>query len=401
MNLTENLQMAFKTLRANKLRSTLTMLGIIIGNASVIAIVAIGQGAKQFTQSQLEAFGPNQLTVYAGGLNDVGPLEDVAEITLADVDAIAQQTPAIVAIAPQISAQLQFAYDARSRQGQVIGSSPGILYVRNLQLAEGRFLSQTDLRQHSQTIILGAVLARRLFGRQPPVGQMVQVGAFNFEVIGVMAPKGSLFGFNYDETAYVPITTMAYQLSGQQSPNGIPIDYLEVSARDAESIRAAAFQMGNILTRRHGKRDFSIFANKSFQDLVAKISNGLSLLLAAIASISLRVGGIGVMNIMLVSVTERTHEIGLRKAIGATQKAILTQFLIEATILAVAGGLAGVGVGTGGAFLVAVFSPLKPGVSLNAIVLATGVSGSIGLIFGVIPARQAAQLDPIIALRDG
>ena len=175
-----------------------------------------------------------------------------------------------------------------------------------------------------------------------------------------MASKGTLFGINYDETAHVPITTMAYQLAGRQSPNGIVIDFLEIPAQDPDSIRAAAFQIDNILTRRHGKRDFSMWANQSFQDMVAKITAGLSLVLAEIASISLLVGGIGVMNIMLVSVTERTHEIGLRKAIGATQQVILTQFLIEAIILSIVGGVIGIGVGTSGAFIVAMFSPLKP-----------------------------------------
>ena len=375
------------------------MLGIIIGNASVIAMVAIGEGAKQFTQERLESFGPNQLTIFAGRPDEFGTTDDAAELTLADVTAIAQQAPAVQEIAPQIATQLQLTHRARSRQASLIGSTSGIVYVRNLQVEEGRFLSSTDLQQNTQAIVLGAVLARRLFGQQSPLGEALQVGDFNFQVIGVLAPKGSLFGVNYDETAYVPITTMAYQLSGRRSPNGVPIDYLEVSARDAESIRAAAFQIGNILTRRHGKQNFSIFANKSFQDLVAQITGSLSLVLAAIAGISLLVGGIGVMNIMLVSVTERTHEIGLRKAIGATQRVILTQFLIEAIILSVAGGVIGIGLGTGGAFLVTVFSPLSPGVTLDAIVLATGVSGGIGLIFGVVPARQAARLDPIVALR--
>lgn len=398
MQFTENIQMAVKNLNANRLRSLLTMLGIIIGNASVIAMVAIGEGAKQFTQDQLESFGPNQLTIFAGG-EDLSPNGDVAEITLSDVDEIAAQAPAVYAIAPQINTNLQFTYGSRSRSGDIIGSTPGIAYVRSLQLAKGRFLNSTDLEQHTQTIVLGSALEKRLFGDTLALGKTVQVGDFNFQVIGVMASKGTLFGVNYDETAYVPITTMAYQLSGRRSPNGIPIDFLEISAQDADSIRAAAFQINNILTRRHGKKDFSIWANKSFQDMVGRITAGLSLVLAAIASISLFVGGIGVMNIMLVSVTERTHEIGLRKAIGATQHVILTQFLIEAIILSVAGGIVGIGLGTSGAMAIAIFSPLKPGITINSILLATGVSGTIGLIFGVVPARQAARLDPIVALR--
>ena len=398
MQFTENIQMAVKNLNANRLRSLLTMLGIIIGNASVIAMVAIGEGAKQFTQDQLESFGPNQLTIFAGG-EDLSPNGDVAEITLSDVDEIAAQAPAVYAIAPQINTNLQFTYGSRSRSGDIIGSTPGIAYVRSLQLAKGRFLNSTDLEQHTQPIVLGSALEKRLFGDTLALGKTVQVGDFNFQVIGVMASKGTLFGVNYDETAYVPITTMAYQLSGRRSPNGIPIDFLEISAQDADSIRAAAFQINNILTRRHGKKDFSIWANKSFQDMVGRITAGLSLVLAAIASISLFVGGIGVMNIMLVSVTERTHEIGLRKAIGATQHVILTQFLIEAIILSVAGGIVGIGLGTSGAMAIAIFSPLKPGITINSILLATGVSGTIGLIFGVVPARQAARLDPIVALR--
>ncbi|MEO1389404.1 MAG: ABC transporter permease [Cyanobacteria bacterium J06634_6] len=399
MNLTENVQMAVRTLSANKLRSLLTMLGIIIGNASVISIVALGQGAEKFTNDQLEALGPNQLTVYAGGNWEEGPFDDFPVLTLEDVDAIASQAPAVKEIAPQINRPKQLTYGSRSNQSDVIGTSPGMLYVRNLQMAQGQFISNTDVQQNSRTIVLGSTLARNLFGSQSALGEMIQVGDFNFQVVGVLAEKGSSFGIRYDDYSYVPITTMATQLSGRRSPKGIPIDYMELSAADADGVRAAAFQVSNILTSRHGRKDFSLFANKSFQDLVGRISGGLSLVLGAIAGISLLVGGIGVMNIMLVSVTERTHEIGLRKAIGATQSVILTQFLIEAILLSVFGGFIGIAVGSSGAFLIAVFSPLKPTVSLSAIVLATGVSGSIGLIFGVVPARQAAKLDPIVALR--
>ena len=214
-----------------------------------------------------------------------------------------------------------------------------------------------------------------------------------------MAAKGSFAGSNQDDAAYVPITTMATQLSGRRSPYGIPINSLRVSARDKQSIRAAAFQITNLLTRIHGEKDFTVMSNKSFKDLVSQVTTALSLMLAAIASISLLVGGIGIMNIMLVSVTERTQEIGLRKAIGATPTDILSQFIIEAVILSITGGLIGTGIGISGTIIVGMLTPFNPTVPLTAITLAVSVSGGIGLFFGVVPARRASKLDPIVALR--
>ena len=399
MNLAENIQMAVRTLSAHKLRSLLTMLGIIIGNASVISIVALGEGAKHFIDDRLAEQGPNQLTVLSSIYSGSGSSEDASELTLADVDAIAQQAPSVKELAPSISTEVQMTYGSRSRQVRVVGITPGSLYVENLQVDKGQFISSRDVQQNVQTIAIGPTLERQLFDHKSALGEMIQVGAFNFQVVGVMRSKGAAAGEDLDERAYVPITTMATQLSGRRSPNGIPIDYLQVSAQDADSIRAAAFQINNILTNRHGRKDFSVQSNQAFQTLASQITTGLSLVFGAIAGISLLVGGIGVMNIMLVSVTERTQEIGLRKAIGATEKVILTQFLIEAILLCVAGGAIGIGIGTGSAFLIATFSPLKPTVTVGAVVVATSVSGTIGLVFGVVPARQAARLDPIVALR--
>jgi putative ABC transport system permease protein len=399
MKFFESIDMAVKTLTANKFRTVLTMLGVVIGNASVIAVVAIGQGAKQFTQQQLEAFGPNQLTVYASEENNTGLSNEAAEIVLSDVTAIAEQAPAVREIAPQISSNLRLTYQGRSVSSDVMGTTPGMLYVRNLRLKQGNFFTQIDAGHNSQVAVLGGAIATKLFNHQNPLGKTLQINGLSFQVIGLMETKGSSLGINPDETVYIPITTMAEQLVGKRSPNGVPIDYLELSAQDRTSIRAAAFQVTNILTARHGKKDFSIYANKSFQDLMAKITNALSLVLTAIAGISLLVGGIGIMNIMLVSVKERTQEIGLRKAIGATQKAILTQFLIESIIVSVVGGAIGTGIGVSSILLIGIFSPVPASVPLGVIILATGVSGTIGLIFGVIPAKQAAQLEAIAALR--
>jgi putative ABC transport system permease protein len=399
MHIIESVKMAVTTLTANKLRSSLTMFGMIIGNASVIAMIGIGQGAQNYTLEKLESFGQNRLVVFVSSEEIEGFIAENPTLVLSDAEAIASQAPSVKAVAPLIGSKLLISYRSRRTQTSVTGTTSESLYVRNAQVARGRFFDQFEQQQNAQVVALGSDVATKLFGSDNPIGKEVQINNLTFEVIGVMQAKGAFLGPSQDDIAYVPITTMAEKLAGRKSPYGIPVDYIEVSAQDKESIRAAAFQIINLLTQRHGKKDFSVVANKSFQNLVSQITGTLSLTLAAIAGISLLVGGVGIMNIMLVSVTERTQEIGLRKALGATQQAILTQFLIEAVILSVAGGLVGIGVGIGSGRLMAVLTPVKPSVPLEAIALAVGVSGSIGLIFGVIPARQAARLDPIVALR--
>jgi putative ABC transport system permease protein len=397
----ETITMAVATLTAHKLRSLLTVLGIVIGNASVVAIIGLGQGAQSFTQGKVESLGANLLYVFIGGQEGEGESGDSPQLLLSDAEAIAAQAPAVKIVSPMISTNSTLTAQSRTAKATVQGVTPEFLQARNMQVATGRFWSTAEQRQDTAVVVLGVDLAQKLFDRTSPLGQDIQIDDRSFQVIGVLQRKGAFLGVNPDANAHIPITTLASQLVGRSVPSGIAIDEIEVSAQDQASIRAAAFQLTNILTRLHGKKDFSVVANKSVQDLLGQITGVLSVLLAAIAAVSLLVGGIGIMNIMLVSVTERTQEIGLRKAIGAPESAILQQFLIEAVILSVAGGIIGIGVGVGSALLVGVFTPLKPTVPLSAIVLATGVSGGIGLIFGVVPARQAAKLDPIVALRRG
>ena len=269
-------------------------------------------------------------------------------------------------------------------------------------IKKGRFFSQIDQDRSNRVTVLGGDLADRLFGDANPVGKQLQIKNVSFQIIGVLTPKGSSVGADYDETALVPITTAANRLIGKNSPYGIGLDYLVASAKDGDSVDAAEFQIANLLRLRHnivGEDDFTIRSQKDALETVGQVTGALTIMLAAIASISLFVGGIGIMNIMLVSVTERTQEIGLRKAIGATQRDILLQFIIEAIIVSVAGGLIGTGLGVGGITLVSAVTPLEAGISPITITITVGVSGGIGLFFGVVPARRAAKLDPIVALR--
>ncbi len=403
MQFTESVQMAAIALRANKLRSLLTMLGIIIGNASVIAMVGIGQGAQRLAAEEFEALGPNTIFVVPGTRTQRRNSFDLPRtLVLADAEAIARQVPSVQAVAPQINGRYTVTYRANTENIQVIGTTPEFLEVRSFRLGAGRFLTADDVRSSRRVAVLGSERAEKFFGSEEPLGRSVRVNNTSFEIVGVLQAKGAFLGTNQDDAIYLPLTTMAHQVVGRTSPYGTEVSFISISARDAASISAATFQIENLLRLRHNitlEDDFSVDTQKDVLSIVSTVTGGLTAMLAAIAGISLLVGGLGVMNIMLVSVTERTEEIGLRKAIGARETDILVQFLIEATVLAALGGLIGTVIGVGGVTLVGLVTPLKAGVSGTAIVMAVGVSSSIGLIFGVLPAQRAAKLDPIVALR--
>ncbi|MEC4896257.1 MAG: ABC transporter permease [Oscillatoria sp. PMC 1051.18] len=403
MNIIDNLKMATTTLVANKLRSSLTMLGIVIGNASVIAMVGIGQGAQKLASEQFESLGPNVLFVVPGSRETRNTSFEVPKtLVLADAEAIATQVPSVSEVAPQINSQQLVTYRNQNSSNLVMGVTPEFLPVRSFDVAKGRFIRNLDLKRNNRVVVLGAELAETFFGSRNPIGEQVRIKNISFEVVGVMAAKGSFLGTNQDDTAYIPLTTMSNQVVGNTSPYGTEVTFIAISATSEDDIRAAKFQIENLLRLRHkitGEDDFGVQTQQDILNIVGTVTGGLTVMLAAIAGISLLVGGIGVMNIMLVSVTERTQEIGLRKAIGAKERDILTQFLIEATILSAAGGLFGTLAGVSGILLVGAVTPLKAGIDAIAILVAVGVSGGIGLFFGVFPARQAAKLDPIVALR--
>ena len=404
MDFTESLKMAAKTLSANKLRSSLTMLGIIIGNASVIAMIGIGEGAQKYVSSQLQSLGPNVLFIVPGNRDarQLGDLDVPRTLVVADAAAIATQVPSVAAVAAEKTTQGIISYGNRNTSSSVVGTTAGFLTVRSFEVAQGRFLDNLDQRSNSLVAVVGATLADRLFEAESPLGKQIRVKGTTFEIVGVLEKKGSNLGLDYDDSVMIPITTLASRIVGRTSPYGIDVGFISISANSQEAMETAEFQITNLLRLRHNitdSDDFYIQSQDTLLDIANTVTGALTLMLAAIASISLFVGGIGIMNIMLVSVRERTQEIGLRKAIGATQQDILSQFLIEAVILSAIGGIVGTALGASGIFLIAVFSPFEAGVSLTAVVMAVGVSGSIGLFFGVVPARQAAKLDPIVALR--
>ena len=399
----ETVGMALSTLRANRLRSLLTMLGIVIGNASVITLVGVGRGAQNLAEGQLSNLGANVLFVVPGN-NDTRRqgIDFPKTLVLEDAKAIAEQVPSVNRVAPQITLSEVLQVGGLTTSASVLGVTPEFLPVRQFEMERGRFFSASDLEGARSLVVIGPDLAAKMFPAQEALGRTLRIRNQAFEVIGVLAPKGAVFGQNQDENAYIPLSTMVNQLSGRDPTYGISLNFISVEARDADSTNAAAFQITNLLRQRHRilrDDDFAVRSQKDALTIVSTITGGLTLMLAAIGGVSLLVGGIGIMNIMLVSVSERTAEIGLRKALGARSGDVLLQFLVESLVLASLGGAIGTAVGIGAVSLVGVVTPLPAAIGSGTVLLTVLLSGSIGLFFGVVPARRAAQLDPIVALR--
>jgi putative ABC transport system permease protein len=405
MILRDILDEALQAMGANRLRTALTMLGMIIGVGAVVLMLAIGQGAQALVSESIASMGSNLFIVLSGSSTSGGVRMGggtVPTLTAGDAAAVAE-LPEIAAVAPIYPNNAQMIYGSNNWTTMVAGTTPAIFEVRDWYPVAGAMFTDSDVRSATRVVLLGQTVARNLFGDEDPVGKTVRVKNSPFLVLGVLAPKGqSLDGRDQDDTALVPLTTAQRQLFGNQFPG--MIRFMMAKAISAEAMPGAERNMTDLLRQRHRIRpgqddDFTVRNLTALAQTAAGTTKAMSMMLGAIASVSLLVGGIGIMNIMLVSVTERTREIGIRMAIGARRRDILLQFLVEALIISLAGSLIGAALGFGGAWLAARLGEMPVVVTLWSILLAFGVAAAVGIFFGFYPARKAAGLRPIEALR--
>ena len=413
MNLIESIRMALRSLRANKLRAGLTMLGIIIGTGAVIALLAVGQGAQAEITGQIQSIGSNLIFVFPGQLQQGmggGTLRIVRMLTRQDAEAIADtsRNPHVEAVAPEIDRSVTLTFGGDSVSVSAVGTTPEYQFVRSFSTQYGEFFTAGDEAAAARVAVLGNTTAKDLFGDpEEAVGQTVRINRVPFKVIGVLEGKGGqgFGGGSRDAVVILPLSTAQKKLfSGRMlTEGGQRIDFINVSAVDEASIDTAIEEITWTLRDRHDiqyeEDDFSVASQQDILSVAGQITSILTIVLGAIAGISLLVGGIGIMNIMLVSVTERTREIGIRKAVGAKRSDILWQFLIESIVLSVVGGVVGIAFGWGTALLVQRLAQLTTYVSAQAVSLAVGFSVAVGLFFGIYPASRASNLNPIDALR--
>lgn len=405
----ETLAMALSALWSNKLRTALTMLGVIIGIMAVIAVTSVGQGVQSATEANLQGLGADVLRIRAGAASSGNVSQgrgSATTLTWSDALAIESQVSVAEGVTAYLEQSAQVVHEQNNTSTTVIGTDTHYAAVSNITLQAGRFFTEKELSEARAVAVLGSTVKTDLFGESEPIGESIRIQGQRYTVVGVANEKGAQGRENPDEQIYVPLTNASARLVGSNALSGIAVRGISVKVSEQALLEAADFQISNLLRVRHrlypAKGDEDDFEIVSAADLVETLTStvGLfSVMVAAIAAISLVVGGIGIANIMLVSVVERTREIGIRKAVGATNQAILSQFLAEAIAISAAGGVIGVGLGIAIARICATLFDFPFVISLWSIVFGVGLSFLIGMVAGVIPARNAAKLDPIVALR--
>ncbi|OIP66007.1 MAG: multidrug ABC transporter substrate-binding protein [Nitrospirae bacterium CG_4_9_14_3_um_filter_53_35] len=406
INLPSTLRISFRALRVNKTRSALTMLGVIIGVGAVIIMLAVGTGASRQIAEQISSMGSNLLIILPGATTAGGVRMGSGtqpSLTTGDAEAVRKECPAVRDVAPILSGVAQIVYGHENWSTGVVGTTPGMLRVRDWSLSAGRPFTEQDVKSAVKVCLLGKTVSENLFGYMDPLGRMIRIKKVPFMVIGVLAAKGQTpTGQDQDDTVYVPVTTAQKKLFGTTFPGMVRI--IMVKAKNREDLPAAEKQINELLRQRHRigpkqENDFTVRNLTQMMETAEQSAKVMTLLLGAIASVSLLVGGIGIMNIMLVSVTERTREIGIRMAVGAKTWDIRMQFMVEAIILSFIGGVAGVMIGISGSKILSMLAGWPTVISPLAIILAFGFSGLVGVFFGFYPAYKASLLDPIDALR--
>jgi putative ABC transport system permease protein len=401
-----SLRIALRALRVNKMRSVLTMLGIIIGVSAVIAMIAVGPGAKARIAEQIASMGSNLLIVLSGSSTSGGirmGSGTVPTLTVDDAKAILSEVPSVKYVAPDLPGVAQVVYGNQNWSTRISGTLPEMLDIRDWPIDSGRSFSQQDVEGATKVCLLGMTVVENIFGGIDPIGQIVRIKNVPFTVLGVLSHKGqSAQGQDQDDMVIVPLSTAQKRLFGMQFPGMVRV--VAVQAKGPEVMKEAESQINELLRQRHRiqsnqESDFSVRNLTEIMATAQQSADVMSLLLGAIASISLLVGGIGIMNIMLVSVTERTREIGIRIAIGAKTRDILLQFLIESLVLSLMGGILGIAIGIAGTYALSHVTQWPTLLSIEAIFLAFVFAGSVGVFFGYYPARKASLLDPIEALR--
>ncbi len=405
MNFWQSFIEAVESLTSNKLRSALTILGIVIGVGAVIAMLAIGAGAENSITGEIQGIGTNLLFVFRGGAEDV---RNPQPLTLGDAEAIADPfaAPSVIGVAPALQGSGEINFIAENTVTTILGVTPDFGPVRNYNVTEGEFITESHMLGQSSVVILGVEVAEELFGRKSGlVNETVRIEGQPFRVIGILEEKGGGMGGSEDDQVIIPLTTAQNRLIRRASRDRV--DVIFVQAISSEAVMQASDEIAQILREQHrteiGKDDFTIFSQQDFLDFASSITGILTIFLGGIAAISLLVGGIGIMNIMLVSVIERTREIGLRKAMGARKADILTQFLTESVLLSLIGGFLGIALGWSisaivGQIAAANDADIVPVIGLNAVLLATLFSAAVGVFFGLYPANRAASLEPVEAL---
>ncbi len=398
--------MAIRSLKINKMRSILTSLGIIIGVSAVIIMLAVGTGASKKIAKDMESMGSNLLMIRSASATSGGVRMGFGtkpSLTLKDAEAIEKTARGVLAVAPYSSGTAQLTYGNQNWSTTIGGTTASYLFIRNYEILSGRNFIKEDIKNNTKVAIIGNTVANELFGDVDPLNKTIRIGNVPFKIIALLKTKGqSGMGMDQDDLVFIPITTAQKKVFGTDFPGSIKM--INVKAQSDTSMKTAEEDIDEILTKRHniGKnqdKDFEIRNLAEMQETIKSSARTMSILLGAIASVSLIVGGIGIMNIMLVSVTERTKEIGIRMAIGAKASDIRVQFLIESFLLSVIGGVIGVLIGVVGAKAIQIFSEMSISISGFSIALSLGFSGAIGVLFGYYPAYKASLLNPIDALR--